>query len=39
MRVNRIIDNNKEIVSEIPTLLKRIDEQIGINVFHKKLGS
>ena len=38
-RVYKIIHNNKEIISEIPASSERIDEQLGTNIFSKKLWS
>ena len=38
-RVYKIIHNNKEIISEIPASSEKIDEQLGTNIFPKKLWS
>lgn len=38
-RVYRITDGRREITSEIPASSAKLDEQLGTNIFPKKLGS
>lgn len=38
-RVYRITDGKREVTSEIPASSAKLDEQLGTNIFPKKLGS
>ena len=38
-RVYMIIDGRREILSELPTSVEKLDSMLGTNIFPKKLGS